>query len=97
MVFEVKPTYSGTRFIQYKLLQVVIWLYIYIDDLTSLSDRLPTVSASEALLNLSDHEHGPSNVLTGVPDVDDALGDGFELGKVTELWGPVGAGKTAMA
>jgi RecA/RadA recombinase len=29
--------------------------------------------------------------------LDDALGGGFECGKVTELWGPPGAGKTAIA
>jgi RecA/RadA recombinase len=29
--------------------------------------------------------------------LDEALGGGFECGKVTELWGPPGAGKTAIA
>lgn len=62
-----------------------------------LADRLPTVSASEALLILSDHDQGPCSVATGVAHVDKALGDGFEKGKVTELWGPAGAGKTAVA
>ncbi|KAM0718378.1 hypothetical protein Q7P37_005448 [Cladosporium fusiforme] len=67
------------------------------------SHRLPTVSASEAFRDLSDdkdnndNEHPPSNVFTQIPELDDALGGGFESGKVTELWGPPGAGKTAIA
>lgn len=61
-------------------------------------DRLPTIAASEAFRDLSeDDNHPPSNVYTGITELDDALGGGFESGKVTELWGPPGAGKTAIA
>ena len=60
-------------------------------------DRLPTVSASEAFRDLSDDDHPPSNAYTEIDVLDDALGGGFECGKVTELWGPPGAGKTAIA
>ena len=62
-----------------------------------MSDRLPTVSASEAFRDLSDDDHPPSNAYTEIDVLDDALGGGFETGKVTELWGPLGAGKTAIA
>lgn len=61
------------------------------------SDRLPTVSASEAFRDLSDDDHPLSNAYTEIDVLDDALGGGFECGKVTELWGPPGAGKTAIA
>jgi hypothetical protein len=62
------------------------------------SDRLPTVSASDAFRNLSDDDHqSPSNAYTDIPELDHALGGGFECGRVTELWGPPGAGKTAIA
>lgn len=61
------------------------------------TDRLPTVSASEAFRDLSDDDHPPSNAYTDIAALDDALGGGFECGKVTELWGPPGAGKTAIA
>jgi hypothetical protein len=62
------------------------------------SDRLPTVSASDAFRNLSDDDHqSPSNAYTDISELDHALGGGFECGRVTELWGPPGAGKTAIA
>jgi len=60
-------------------------------------DRLPTVSASDAFRNLSDDHQSPSNAYTDISELDDALGGGFECGRVTELWGPPGAGKTAIA
>jgi hypothetical protein len=62
------------------------------------TDRLPTVSASDAFRNLSDDDHqSPSNAYTDISELDHALGGGFECGRVTELWGPPGAGKTAIA
>jgi RecA/RadA recombinase len=64
-------------------------------------DRLPTVSAADALQALQ--EAGPEAIPSGLAALDDALratgskhAGGFERGKVTELWGPVGAGKTAL-
>ncbi|EMC93257.1 hypothetical protein BAUCODRAFT_36929 [Baudoinia panamericana UAMH 10762] len=62
--------------------------------------RLPTVSASRALQDLQ--SHGPDAVSTGLQPLDflvagKASGQGgFERGKVGELWGPVGAGKTTI-
>ncbi|EME38415.1 hypothetical protein DOTSEDRAFT_48641 [Dothistroma septosporum NZE10] len=68
----------------------------------SASHRLPTQSASTALLGLS--RRGPSFLTTGIGSLDRQLapqsrnGDGgLERGKIAELWGPVGAGKTALA
>jgi hypothetical protein len=62
------------------------------------TDRLPTVSASDAFRNLSDDDHqSPSNAYTDISELDHAIGGGFECGRVTELWGPPGAGKTAIA
>ena len=61
------------------------------------TDRLPTVSASDAFRNLSDDHQSPSNAYTNISELDYALGGGFECGRVTELWGPPGAGKTAIA
>jgi hypothetical protein len=61
------------------------------------TDRLPTVSASDAFRNLSDDHQSPSNAYTDISELDNALGGGFECGRVTELWGPPGAGKTAIA
>ncbi|KAK5163240.1 uncharacterized protein LTR77_010826 [Saxophila tyrrhenica] len=66
------------------------------------SHRLPTVSASQALQDLTD---GPSNFIkTGIASLDSRLAGasitvegGFERGKVTEIWGPSGGGKTAIA
>ncbi|KAK6440257.1 hypothetical protein LTR95_003522 [Oleoguttula sp. CCFEE 5521] len=65
--------------------------------LPSSSHRLPSVSAADAFQALSDGQHGPSAISSGIADLDDALGGGIEVGKVTELWGPIGAGKTAIA
>ncbi|KAK6432526.1 hypothetical protein LTR95_011304 [Oleoguttula sp. CCFEE 5521] len=65
--------------------------------LPSSSHRLPSVSAAEAFQALSDAKNGPSVISTGIHGLDDALGGGIEVGKVTELWGPIGAGKTAIA
>ncbi|OQO02545.1 hypothetical protein B0A48_12072 [Cryoendolithus antarcticus] len=65
--------------------------------LPSSSHRLPSVSAAEAFQALSDAKNGPSVISTGINGLDDALGGGIEVGKVTELWGPIGAGKTAIA
>ncbi|KAI7541161.1 P-loop containing nucleoside triphosphate hydrolase protein [Hortaea werneckii] len=65
------------------------------------SHRLPTVSASAALQELETHDSNK--------DVDDSSGSdskvprdalqlpgGFEPNRVTEIWGPSGAGKTAL-
>jgi len=65
--------------------------------LPSSSHRLPTVSASDALHGILGDDKAAPNALTGVASLDDALGGGFENGKVTGLWGPMGAGKTAIA
>jgi len=73
----------------------IISHWIIIDLLAT--DRLPTVSASDAFRNLSDDHQSPSNACTEILGLDDALGGGFECGRVTELWGPPGAGKTAIA
>lgn len=67
-------------------------------------DRLPTVSASEALQNLS--ARGARTVPTGLTQLDrlltppslpglDAAG-GYARGKVTEVFGPSGVGKTSL-
>jgi hypothetical protein len=69
---------------------------------SSIPDRLPTVSAAQALQGLDD---GSSNNLpTGIKSLDSRLAvtldestGGLERGKVTELWGPSGSGKTAIA
>ncbi|KAF5236155.1 hypothetical protein FANTH_11403 [Fusarium anthophilum] len=68
--------------------------------------RLPTVSASQALDEL---DNGAStHVSTGVEDLDrslvaniasdspDTTKGGVQRGQVTEIWGPPGAGKTAL-
>ena len=65
------------------------------------TDRLPTVFASAALQELETHDSNK--------DVDDSSGSdsklprdalqlpgGFETNRVTEIWGPSGAGKTAL-
>ncbi|KAK8210169.1 hypothetical protein M8818_003657 [Zalaria obscura] len=72
---------------------------------SSSQDRLPTVSASDALQSLQ--AKGPRAVSTGLATLDAALSGhtigaskkngGLEFGKVTELWGPPGSGKTAFA
>jgi RecA/RadA recombinase len=74
---------------------------------TGYTDRLPTVSASAALDELT-NEAG-SNISTGLTELDRALATNSSLngpedecpggilrGQVTELWGPPGAGKTAL-
>ncbi|KAF1960816.1 P-loop containing nucleoside triphosphate hydrolase protein [Byssothecium circinans] len=70
---------------------------------SSSSHRLPTVSASQALQTL--HTQGSRAVSTGLPQLDKALSPlglpgrsasgGYIRGKVTEIFGPPGAGKTA--
>lgn len=76
-------------------------------DITS-SHRLPTVSASAALDELADDVC--ANIPTGLTALDKALAanspvrahsdesspGGVTRGQVTELWGPPGAGKTAL-
>ncbi|KAK3680644.1 hypothetical protein LTR37_021132 [Vermiconidia calcicola] len=64
--------------------------------------RLPTVSASEALQELQDGNS--RSVSTGLTSLDRLLSGaggtssgGLERGKITELWGPAGAGKSAIA
>ena len=65
------------------------------------ADRLPTVSAAQALEDLNGD---PSrHVSTGLQDLDRALlavadqsGGGVQRGQVTEIWGPPGVGKTAL-
>lgn len=66
-------------------------------------DRLPTVSASQALQTLQ--AKGSRAVSTGIPQLDEALAPralpgrivsgGYPRGKVTEIFGPPGVGKTA--
>ncbi|GAB7362991.1 hypothetical protein MBLNU230_g3286t1 [Neophaeotheca triangularis] len=77
------------------------------------SHRLPTVSASAALSQLTAANRA-SGVPTGLTGLDaflvgggneaplssataTAVGGGFERGKVFEVWGPSGAGKTGIA
>ena len=64
-------------------------------------DRLPTVSAAQALQDLESDDS--SGISTGLPALDQSLGaalggpghGGIQKGHVTEIWGPPGAGKTA--
>ncbi|KAF5007447.1 hypothetical protein FDECE_6209 [Fusarium decemcellulare] len=75
--------------------------------LTPWTDRLPTVSASQALDELGDD--ASNHVSTGLEDLDHALlgaasvdsqettrKGGVQRGQVTEIWGPPGTGKTAL-
>ena len=69
---------------------------------TDLVDRLPTQSASQALLDLQ--TAASRAVSTGLSSLDRALaGDstdetgGYERGKIAEIWGPSGSGKTTLA
>lgn len=55
------------------------------------------MSASDALQCFIGNDKAAPNAPTGVISLDDALGGGLENGKVTELWGPMGTGKTAVA
>ena len=67
------------------------------------TDRLPTVSASQALQTLQ--VKGSRAVATGLPQLDETLAPhalpgrivsgGYPRGKVTEIFGPSGVGKTA--
>jgi hypothetical protein len=67
------------------------------------ADRLPTVSASQALHSL--HARGARTVPTGITQLDKLLAPsslpghdvtgGYMRGKVTELFGPSGVGKTS--
>ncbi|KAH8728946.1 P-loop containing nucleoside triphosphate hydrolase protein [Phaeosphaeriaceae sp. PMI808] len=68
------------------------------------SHRLPTVSASQALQNL--HTHGARTVSTGITQLNKLLiphslpghhvPGGYMRGKVTEIFGPPGVGKTSL-
>ncbi|GAB1316643.1 DNA repair protein RAD51 homolog 3 [Madurella fahalii] len=70
-------------------------------DLSS-THRLPTVSAAEALQDLERNEG--SHISTGLAALDASLSleldgahrGGIQKGHVTEVWGPPGAGKTAL-
>ncbi|KAI5195761.1 P-loop containing nucleoside triphosphate hydrolase protein [Aureobasidium subglaciale] len=62
------------------------------------SHRLPTVSASEALLSLQ--SRGPRSISTGLEQLNailSATNAGLGRGKITEVWGPSGSGKTSLA
>ncbi|KAI5246682.1 P-loop containing nucleoside triphosphate hydrolase protein [Aureobasidium subglaciale] len=62
------------------------------------SHRLPTVSASEALLGLQ--SRGPRSISTGLEQLNailSATNAGLGRGKITEIWGPSGSGKTSLA
>ncbi|KAH0171735.1 P-loop containing nucleoside triphosphate hydrolase protein, partial [Aureobasidium melanogenum] len=62
------------------------------------SHRLPTVSASEALLHLQ--SRGPRTISTGLEQLNAVLGatnSGLGRGTITEIWGPSGSGKTSLA
>lgn len=70
--------------------------------LTKHLDRLPTVSAADALESLT--KGSKAAISTGIDSLNHALvgtvladDGGFECGKVAEIWGPSGAGKTALA
>lgn len=70
--------------------------------LSPLSHRLPTVSASQALQDFN--ARGARTVSTGITQLDKALSvpappghdasGGYTRGKVTEIFGPSGVGKT---
>lgn len=73
-----------------------------------LQDRLPTLSASQALHNLSSTPRRP--ISTGLSSLDaalqgrdhdassqGALPGGLSRGELTEVYGPPGVGKTALA
>lgn len=71
------------------------WLYTKSD---FPSDRLPTVSASEALLSLQ--SRGPRSISTGLDQLNSLLGAtnaGLGRGKITEIWGPCGSAKSSLA
>lgn len=72
-------------------------------------DRLPTISASQAFQSLQ--AKGPRVISTGLGQLDRLLANkhrqndasvlsergGLERGKLMEVWGPPGAGKTSFA
>ncbi|KAF2217863.1 hypothetical protein CERZMDRAFT_108482 [Cercospora zeae-maydis SCOH1-5] len=67
-----------------------------------MTDRLATQSAADALGDLD--YSGASAISSGISYLDNSLTGnnpaaipGFERGKVAEIWGPAGAGKTAIA
>ncbi|RMY74126.1 hypothetical protein D0862_14167 [Hortaea werneckii] len=65
------------------------------------SHRLPTVSASAALQELETHDSNKgvddsSGSDSNLPRDALQLPGGFETNRVTEIWGPSGAGKTAL-
>ncbi|QIX01246.1 hypothetical protein AMS68_006763 [Peltaster fructicola] len=64
---------------------------------TPSSSRLPAVSASDLLRELDSSGRAATTLSTGTQALDDILLGGFERGKIAELWGPSGAGKTAIA
>ncbi|KAG0135011.1 P-loop containing nucleoside triphosphate hydrolase protein [Tuber indicum] len=57
------------------------------------SHRLPTLSASQAL---STSQSTRSRISTGSQELDKAIGGGLSRGKITELCGPPGSGKTTL-
>ncbi|KAF2725873.1 P-loop containing nucleoside triphosphate hydrolase protein [Polychaeton citri CBS 116435] len=63
----------------------------------SCQDRLPTISASQALQAAQSLRSPaiPSNV-SRLDSILSPYGVGFERGKVTEIWGPSGCGKSAL-
>jgi RecA/RadA recombinase len=73
----------------------------------TLADRLPTISASQALDDL--RSDASTHVSTGIEGLDRSLlgsvavesqdatsKGGVQRGQVTEVWGPPGTGKTAL-
>ena len=73
----------------------------------TLADRLPTISASQALDDLG--SDASTHVSTGIEGLDRSLlgsvavesqdaaaKGGVQRGQVTEVWGPPGTGKTAL-
>ena len=70
--------------------------------LTSSSDRLPTISASQALQNASARSHSLTTSLTSLDSALVTPGSlihqpGIHRGHATEIYGPPGVGKTALA
>jgi RecA/RadA recombinase len=76
--------------------------------LTGILDRLPTVSASQALFN-SNVSAGAPCISTGLTRLDSlihgreahsddaGIATGVSRGQVTEIYGPPGSGKTSFA
>ncbi|KAG4304376.1 hypothetical protein PORY_002086 [Pneumocystis oryctolagi] len=62
--------------------------------LSSLYHRLPTTSAFDALAST----HSLSFISSSIPELDKVFGgNGFKTGQITEISGPPGSGKTAIA